>query len=246
VLFRSEWFHQHGMAVSSEGPVDALYGLLDANYHLFVRSDPFHILMTHGKVYGGGESSGVGQVLGWSLDHDYVARPLEWKEPKFDIDMRWDPPTDDEIRDMYYLGLLTQGYLAHKHLVWLGEEGSDAPPVTDSDKKDVPKPTYVGRFADGTVSRVSSSGRWTVIDGGVTTVDGDYRAIPRFDTEIVLYSVTGRTAEVRIPAAWAQKKLLLTEVETPGKSLPVAPAVGGLSVTVELRPRTAYRLQISH
>ena len=32
-----EWFHQQGIAVSSEGPVDALYGVLDAIYHLFVR-----------------------------------------------------------------------------------------------------------------------------------------------------------------------------------------------------------------
>ena len=240
-----EWFHQHGMAVSSEGPVDALYGVLDANYHLFVRTDPFHILMTHGKIYGGGEYSGVGQVLGWAPNHDFIARPLEWKEPKFDIDIRWNPSTDDEIRDTYYLGVLTQGYLAHKHLVWLGEEASKEPAATDAAKKDVPKPTYVGRFADGTVSRVLSSGHWTVIDRGVTTVDGDYRAIPRGDAEIVLYSVTGRTAEVRIPTAWAQKKLVLTEVEAPGKSLPVASAAGASSVTVELRPRIAYRLQIS-
>ena len=201
--------------------------------------------MTHGKIYGGGKYSGVGQVLGWAPNHDLVARPLEWTEPKFDIDMRWDPPTDDEIRDMYYLGVLTQGYLAHKHLVWLGEEASAEPAVTAAAKKEEPKPAYVGRFADGTVSRVSSSGHWTVVENGVTTVDGDYRAIPRVDTEIVLYSVTGRTAEVRIPAAWAQKKLVLTEVEAPGKSLPVASAAGGSSVTVELRPRTACRLQVS-
>ena len=240
-----DWFHQHGIAVSSEGPVDALYGVLDANYHLFARADPFHILMTHGKIYGGGKYSDVGQVLGWAPNHDFVARPLEWKEPRLDIDIRWNPVTDDEIRDMYYLGVLTQGYLTNKHLVWLGEEASEKTAATDVAKKDLPKPTYVGRFADGTVSRVSSSGHWTVIDGGVTTVDGDYRAIPRGDAEIVLYSVTARTAEVRIPSNWAQKKLVLTEVEAPAKSLPVARAAGSSSVTVELRPRIAYRLRIS-
>ena len=50
-----EWFHKRGIAVSSEGPVDALYGVLDATYHLFAQSDPFHILMTYGKIYGGGK-----------------------------------------------------------------------------------------------------------------------------------------------------------------------------------------------
>ena len=240
-----EWFHQQGIAVSSEGPVDALYGVLDANYHLFVRTDPFHILMTHGKIYGGGKYSGVGQVLGWAPDHDFVARPLEYTEPRFNIHIRWDPVTDDEIHDMYYLGILTQGYLMHKHLVWLGEEASEKFAATEVAKKDVPGPTYVGRFADGTVSRVSSSGYWTVIDGGITTVDGDYRAIPRGNSEIVLYSATARTADVRIPSAWVSKKLVITEVEAPAKSLPVQRAAGSSSVTVELRPRTAYRLQIS-
>src|SRR5581483_4203898 len=124
-----------------------------------------------------------------------------------------------EIRDMYYLGVLTQGYLVHKHLVWLGEEPSARPAATDPAKKDAPKPNYVGRFADGTVSTISSSGQWTVTDHGVTTVDGDYRAIPLGDSEIVLYSVKGRTAEVQIPSAWTRKKLMLTEVEA-GKSLP--------------------------
>ena len=84
-----------------------------------------------------------------------------------------------------------------------------------------------------------------MIDHGVTTVDGDYRAIPRGDSEIVLYSVTDRKAEVRIPAAWARKKLVLTEVET-GQSVPVALTADASSVTVELRPRMAYRLQIRH
>jgi hypothetical protein len=239
-----EWFHQHGIAVSSEGPVDGLYGVLDAVYHLFVRTDPFHILMTHGKIYGGGKYSGVGQVLGWSLNHDLVARPLEYNEPKFNIHIRWDPPTDDELRDMYYLGDLTQGYLMHKHLVWLGEE-PEKPVATDAEKKDAPKPTYIGRFADGTISKVSPSGHWTVVDGGVTTVDGDYRAIPRGDSEIVLYSVTARTADVRIPSTWTDKKLVLNEVESPNKPLSVMHAVGASSATVELRPRTAYRLRIS-
>ena len=119
-----EWFHRHGIAISSEGPVDGLYGVLDANYHLTARTDPFHILMTHGKVYGGGQYSGLGQVLGWAPDHDFVARPLEWKVPTLDIDVRWTPPTDDEIRDMYYLGILTQGYLVHKHLVWIGRRAA--------------------------------------------------------------------------------------------------------------------------
>jgi hypothetical protein len=240
-----EWFHKNGLAVSAEGPVDALYGVLDAVYHLFVREDPFHILMTHGKIYGGGKySKGPGQVLGWSPNQDFVTRPIEWREPKFNIHMRWKPVTDDEIRDMYYLGALTQGYLLSKRLVWIGEEARQAPAAAAAGESDIPKSAYVGRFEDGTVSRVSPSGYWTVIDNGVTTVDGDYRAIPRSDSGIVLYSASGRKADVRIPSEWVQKKLVLTEVEAPAKSFPVQHAVGSSSVTVELRPRTAYRLQV--
>ena len=233
-----EWFHQRGIAVSSEGPVDALYGVIDATYHLFARTDPFHILMTYGKIYGGGKySQGPGQVLGWAHNQDLVIRPIEWREPRFNIHMKWNPVTDDELRDIYYLGNLTQGYLTTKHLVWLGEDA-------DAVRADATKTAYVGRFEDGTVSRVSSSGHWTVIDNGATTVDGDYRAIPRGDSEIVLYSVAGRRAEVHLPAAWSRKKLVLTEVEVPSKSVPVRRAAESSSVSIVLRPRTAYRLQI--
>lgn len=227
-----KWFQARGIAVSSEGPVDALYGVLDGTYHLFVRTDPFHILMTHGKLFGGGKySKGAGQVLGWAPNHDFVVRPIEWNEPRFDIHMRWEPITDDELRDAYYLGTLTQGYLVKKRLVWLGED-------PESDAK---QPGYVGRFADGTVSKVSSSGYWTVIEDGVTTVDGDYRAIPRGDSTIVLYSVAGRRADVRVPATWRDRKLVLTEVESKRTSI-VRPA-GASAVAVELRPRVAYLLK---
>jgi hypothetical protein len=238
-----EWFHERDMAVSAEGPVDALYGVLDAVYHLFVREDPFHILMTHGKLYGGGKSNGPGKVLGWSRNLDFVARTLEWSEPKFDIHVRWDPVTDDELRDLYYLGNLAQSYLMKKRLVWLGEEAPDAPATTKATGTDAPQPVYVGRFEDGTVSRVSSSGHWTVVEDGVTTIDGDYRAIPRGDSEIVLYSATGRRADVRIPRQWTGRKLVLTEVEKPATSRALQPAAGSSSVTVELRPRTAYVLR---
>ncbi len=241
-----EWFHKRGIAVSSEGPVDALYGVLDATYHLFAQSDPFHILMTYGKIHGGGKhSKGPGQVLGWAHNQDLVMRPIEWREPKFNIHMRWNPVTDDELRDIYYLGNLTQGYLTNKHLVWLGEDVREPGVAADAAKADAPPPAYVGRFEDGTVSRVSSSGRWTVIDNGATTVDGDYRAIPRGDSEILLYSVTGRRAEVRVPGAWAGKRLILTEVEAPSRSVVVQRAAQSSSVTIDLRPRTPYRLHIS-
>jgi hypothetical protein len=238
-----EWFHKKGIAVAAEGPVDALYGDLDAVYHLFVREDPFHILMTHGKLYGGGKSSGPGQVLGWSRNLDFVARTLEWTEPKFDIHVRWDPVSDDEMRDLYYLGNLAQSYLMNKRLVWIGEEAPDVPANTKATGKDAPKPVYVGRFEDGTVSRMSPSGHWTVVEDGVTTIDGDYRAIPRGDSEIVLYSTTGRRADVRVPRAWAGRKLSLTEVEKPASPVAVQSAAGSSSVSIELRPRTAYVLR---
>jgi hypothetical protein len=244
-----EWFHEKGIAVSSEGPVDALYGVLDACYHLFVRSDPFHILMTHGKLYGGGKySKGPGQLLGWSHDHDFVARVLEWNEPRFDIHMRWDPPTDDELRDIYYLGNLAQSYLMRKRLVWFGEAASSDKHATTGATLSDPsqQTTWVGRFDDGTVSTVSASGHWRVVDGGAITIDGDYRAIPRSDSEIVLYTVTGRQAHVHIPHAWIGKRLMLTEVEKPTQSRPVQVSEGSSSVAaVELRPRTAYLLRLS-
>jgi hypothetical protein len=238
-----DWFHQKGMAVAAEGPVDALYGSLDAVYHLFVREDPFHILMTHGKLYGGGKSSGPGQILGWSRNLDFVARTLEWTEPKFDIHVRWDPVSDDELRDLYYLGNVAQSYLMKKRLVWLGEEAPDVTVDPKASGKDAPKPVYVGRFEDGTVSKVSSSGHWTVVENGVTTIDGDYRAIPRGDSEIVLYSPVARTADVKIPSRWAGKKLVLTEVEKPGKPAPVQRAANAPSVSIDLRPKTAYVLR---
>jgi hypothetical protein len=189
--------------------------------------------MTHGKLYGGGKySKGAGQVLGWAPNNDFVARPIEWREPRFNIHMRWEPATDDELRDKYYLGTLTQGYLVRKRLVWLGEDPEDRKP----------QPGYIGRFADGAVSTMSSGGQWTVTDNGATTVDGDYRAIPRGDSEIVLYSVAARSADVRIPAAWGKRRLILTEIET-GKRSVVGPAPGASTVKVELRPRTAYLLK---
>lgn len=238
-----EWFHQKGLAVSSEGPVDGLYGVLDACYHLFVRTDPFHILMTHGKLYGGGKyTKGPGQVLGWSHDLDFVARVLEWNEPRFDIHMRWDPPTDDELRDIYYLGNLSQSYLMSKHLVWLGEETSTSSPSAATSTSDAPQASYVGRFDDGTVSRVSASGHWTVIDGGIVTIDGDFRAIPRSDSEILLYSATSRRVNVQIPRAWRGKPLSLFEVEK-AQAHPIQAPEGLSSVAVELPPRVAYLLR---
>jgi hypothetical protein len=238
-----DWFREKGIAVASEGPVDALYGILDACFHLFARHDPFHIVMTHGKLYGGGKASGPGVVLGWSPNKDFLSRPLEWKEPRFNIHVRWDPPTDDELRDHYYLGNVSQSYLLKKHLVWLGEEPVATPPTPASPGAEAPKPTYLGRFADGAVSKVSGSGHWTVVDDGVTTIDGDYRAIPRTDSEIVLYSVTARQADVRIPQAWSGKKLVLEEVEAPGKARPIQRNASSSSIAIELRPRTAYVLR---
>ena len=241
-----EWFHKKGIAVSSEGPVDGLYGVLDACYHLFVRTDPFHILMTHGKLYGGGKySKGPGQVLGWSHDLDFVARVLEWREPRFDIHVRWDPPTDDELRDIYYLGNLSQSYLMSKRLVWLGEEAStESRSATTTTPLDASQTSYVGRFDDGTVSRVSASGHWTVIDGGVITIDGDYRAIPRGGSEIVLYSATARQVNVQIPRTWCEKSLSLLEVEK-ARAHPVQLSKDSSSVAVELRPKTAYLLRLT-
>ncbi len=239
-----DWFHQKGIAVSAEGPVDALYGHLDAVYHLFVREDPFHVLMTHGKIYGGGKAKGPGSTLGWSRNLDFVMRTLDWSEPKFDIHIRWDPVTDNELRDLYYLGNLAQSYLMNKRLVWVGEDAGEKAVVSSDPKAEKPTPAYLARFADGTVSKMSSSGNWTVTDDGVTTIDGDYRAIPRGDSEIVLYSVAEKTAEVRIPSAWAGKKLALVEVEKPGKSARVEPDAGSSSVTVKMRSRTAYVLRL--
>ena len=50
-----KWFAKRGIDVSSEGPVDGLYGMLSWILHRQQIRDPFQVIMMHGKVYGGGK-----------------------------------------------------------------------------------------------------------------------------------------------------------------------------------------------
>ena len=59
-------------------------------------------------------------------------------------------------------------------------------------------------------------------------------------------TIWGRRAEVCVPRGWAGRKLSLTEIEKPASPVAVQPAAGSSSVSIELRPRTAYVLRPGH
>ena len=211
-----DWFNERGIIPSTEGPQDAYFGKLEQVLHRYAISDPFHLLMMHGKLYGGGSyREGVGQVLGWSSDvgfsfRDVVAIAVDHIE-KY---------SEDKIADMYYLSNLTQSYLTKKNLVWLGpekvgEKEIDLPllPWEKHAKKVVgPVNDFIGRFSDGTVSKMTHDGHWTVIDQGVHTVDGDRRMIPVDDKELVLYSVEGGAFEWTLPPSWTNASISVSAI----------------------------------
>ena len=190
-----EWFHQLDIAVSIEGPEDGFFGKVDHILHRHALSDPFQMLMLHGKVHGSGRyDHGPGQVLGWSSNDDFAVRDAQAlgvaEKKKY---------TPGLIADAYYLGNLTQAYLAKRELLWLGSKKAG---VRTQDGKAVPLETFEGRFADGTVSRVTHDGYWTVVTDGVPIVEGTRRTIPLSDSEVILYSVEPGTSQWQLPPSW--------------------------------------------
>ena len=114
-----KWFAKRGIDVSSEGPVDGLYGMLSWILHRQQIRDPFQVIMMHGKVYGGGKPlQPVNEVLGWSMDMPVQAHPSK----KYS---RYSVYSATDTSDMFYLGTLLQYYLDKKELVFLGPEGDE-------------------------------------------------------------------------------------------------------------------------
>jgi Endo-alpha-N-acetylgalactosaminidase/Galactose mutarotase-like fold domain len=189
-----EWFAARGIDVSSEGPYDGFYGMLSWFLHRQAMNDPFHIIMMHGKVYGGGKPlQPVNEVLGWSTDMPVQAHPSQRYK-------QYSVYSATETSDMFYLGTLLQYYLDKKELVFLGPEGDE----------------YVARFSDGTISRQKNGGPLSVRQGDVVIADGQDRLIPLNDSELRLYSVTGGERSWTLPAAWSGAKTELFELVPEG------------------------------
>ena len=227
-----DWFHQRGIAVSIEGPEDGFIGKVDHILHRHVLSDPFETLMLHGKVYGSGRyEEGPGQVLGWSNNDDYLAtdvKLLGWAEKK--------KYTAAQIADWYYLGNLTQAYLTKRELLWLGSEKAGA---KTEEGKSVPLENFVGRFADGTVSRVTHDGYWTVLTDGVPIVEGTRRMIPLSDSEVILYSVEPGTQQWQLPPRWKGANVKVNAVGKKPTEARTMRATDG-TIALSLEARQAY------
>ena len=202
-----DWFTERGIAPLTEGPVDAYYGKLEGVQHRFAISDPFHLLMMQGKIYGGGKSDGVGKALGWSMNLGYEVREANA------INVHFERYTEEEIADMYYLGNLTQSYLTRKTLIWLGtEKVGEKQEQKDGKTVTIPVNNYIARFSDGTVSTVKDDGYWTVVDHDFKSVDGQRRVIPIDDKEIVLYAADGGPFEWTLPSQWARASISATPI----------------------------------
>jgi hypothetical protein len=206
-----DWFTERGIVPLTEGPVDAYYGKSEGVQHRFVISDPFHLMMMQGKLYGGGKfQEGVGQALGWSMNLGYSVR-----ETTELGGMHLTKYTEAEIADMYYLGNLTQSYLLKKNLIWLGTEKVGEKQVQKDGKTvTVPRNNYIARFSDGTVSTVLDDGSWMVVDHDFKSVDGQRRVIPISDKEIALYSVEGGAVDWTLPSQWAGANVAATPVDS--------------------------------
>ena len=145
---------------------------------------------------------------------------------------------------MYYLGNLTQSYLLKKNLIWLGTEKVGEKQVEKNGKTvTIPRNDYMARFSDGTVSTVLDDGSWTVVDHNFKSVDGQRRAIPIGDDEIVLYSVEGGAMDWTLPSQWARAKISATPVDlsvAPAQSYVVGP---DSKVEISTKGRAAYLLK---
>ena len=202
-----DWFTERGIAPLTEGPVDAYYGKLEGVQHRFAISDPFHLLLMQGEIYGSGKSDGVGKALGWSMNLGYEVREANA------INVHFERYTEEEIADMYYLGNLTQSYLTRKTLIWLGtEKVGEKQEQKDGKTVTIPVNNYIARFSDGTVSTVKDDGYWTVVDHDFKSVDGQRRVIPIDDKEIVLYAVDGGPFEWTLPSQWARASISATPI----------------------------------
>jgi hypothetical protein len=235
-----DWFTERGIVPMTEGPVDAYYGKLEAVQHRFVISDPFHLMMMQGKLYGGGKfQEGVGQALGWSMNVGYAFR-----ETNALGGLHLDKYSEAEIADMYYLGNLTQSYLLKKNLIWLGTEKIGEKQVEKNGKTvTIPRNSYIARFSDGTVSTVLDDGSWTVVDHDFKSVDGQRRVIPIGDDELILYSVDGGAVDWNLPSQWARANISATPVDSSVGSAQRNVVGSDSRVQISTKGRTAYILK---
>lgn len=249
-----DWFYQRGIVPSIEGADDAYFGILERALHRNI-DDPFHLLMMQGKIYGGGRyhAGEMGQVLGWSIDAGYAPRTQEV------IGGTLEALDAGKIADDYFLGNVTQSYLTGKSLVWIGAESGGGRHIEEGQAPAAVRPKdFVARFSDGTVSRMTHDGYWTVLDHGVLTVDGTRRMLPVNDREVLVYSSEGGVSRWQLPAAWKSAKIFVTQIgapaSTPASSAPASPppmssprvslatdADAGVSLTVAARK--AYRIR---
>ena len=234
-----DWFMDRGIVPLTEGPVDAYYGKLEGVQHRFVISDPFHLMMMQGKLYGGGKSQeGVGQALGWSMNLGYAYRETDALGG-----LHLNKYSEAEIADMYYLGNLTQSYLLKKDLVWLGtEKVGEKQEKKDGKSVTVPRNNYIARFSDGTVSTVSDDGNWTVVDHDFKSVDGQRRVIPVDDNKIVLYSVDGGIFNWALPSQWSGAKVSVIPINEDGPAQSYAVSSNS-KLQIAVKSRIAYALK---
>jgi hypothetical protein len=235
-----DWFMRRGIVPLTEGPVDAYYGKLEGVQHRFVISDPFHLMMMQGKLYGGGKNQeGAGQALGWSMNLGYAFRATNALGGA-----HFDQYNEAEIADMYYLGNLTQSYLLKKNLIWLGTEKVGEKQVQKDGKTvTVARNNYIARFSDGTVSTVLDDGSWTVVDHDFKSVDGQRRVIPMNDKEIVLYSVDGGTLDWTLPSQWARANISATPIDPSVATAQHYVVSPDGKADISMKERTAYILK---
>jgi hypothetical protein len=234
-----DWFSERGIVTSIEGADDAYFGKLERALHRNI-DDPFHLLMMQGKIYGGGRyrPGELGQVLGWSTDMSYAPREqgvIAGTLKTF---------SEDQIADDYYLGNITQSYLTKKNLIWIGAEKVGEQEVKkESATAIVPVNDFIAHFSDGTVSKMTHDGYWTVLDQGILTVDGERRTLPMNDREIVLYAVESGVHPWKLPAGWKGARISATQIGAKSSTATVLVVDSEATVSLSTAGRKAYMLK---
>jgi hypothetical protein len=234
-----DWFSERGIEPSIEGADDAYFGKLERALHRNI-DDPFHLLMMQGKIYGGGRyrAGELGQVLGWSTDMSYAPREQAV------IGGTLKTLSADQIADDYFLGNVTQSYLTKKNLIWIGAEKVGEQEVKKEDTTaTVPINDFIARFSDGTVSKVTHDGNWTVLDQGVLAVDGNRRMLPMSDREIILYGVDSGVYRWKLPPGWKGARISAAQIGAKHSSATVLMVDSDATVSLPTAGRKAYTLK---
>jgi hypothetical protein len=235
-----DWFSDRGIVPSIEGADDAYFGKLERALHRNI-DDPFHLLMMQGKIYGGGRyrAGELGQVLGWSTDMSYAPR-----EQEVIGGTTLKTLSEDQIADAYYLGNVTQSYLTKKNLIWIGAEKAGEQQVKrENTSASAPVNEIIARFSDGTESKMTHDGYWTVLDHGVLTVDGMRRTLPLNDREIILYGVESGLYPWKLPAAWKGARISVAQIGAKSSSATHLVVDSEGTISLSTTARKAYVLK---